>query len=377
MFGRERRAARREDEKARQCERAKKARRSLTQPAPMARLPGPGLFLLAALAGIALSAATTTTDEDVNHPPSPHGARPATRAAAALAGRPSLPPSELAAHAPWILPPRLVASPLTQAELTRLLFLFGVPPGSDVNASVLTSMASDRPRTFMALADASKNGTGVVNREHEYPEWAARGDAGFNLSAYGGVPPSVDRVFAAGDWLGDERHGVNVSAATRLGLGEPGAELMLALDSNGDRKLNNTELSQRAPADVPLSPSFRHHVYAYTAENGEALAGAALRAFDGNHDWSLDASEAENYALALRRVRMGNATATRDARRLAAALVDGGDAGTLTSNAVSEYTRRAATTGAMAIVPPGQDAGVWFRNVTGGRDRVSVAEFVG
>lgn len=341
----------------------------------MARLPA--CWPLLAFAALAVVAATTTTDEDVDHPPPPHAAHPATCAAAALTGRASLPPSELAAQAPTILPPHLVASALTQAELTRLLFMFGVAPGSDVNASVLTSMASDRPRAFMALADASKNGTGVVNREHEYPEWAARGDVWFNLSDYGDIPASVDRVFARGDWLADERHGLNVSAATRLGLGDPGVELMLALDENNDGKLNRSELAQRAPADVPLSPSFHHPVYSYTPENGDALAGAALRAFDKNHDGALDASETEDYALALRRVRTGNATATRDARRLAAALVDGGGGGTLTSNAVSEYTRRAATTGATAIVPPGQDSAAWFRNVTGGRDRVTVAEFVG
>jgi hypothetical protein len=302
---------------------------------------------------------------------------PAARVTRVLANRTALPPADLATAAPSLLPPRLIDRALTPDEVRRLLFLYSVPgPDHDVNVTTLTAMAGDRAKSFMALADVSKNGTGVVNREHEYPAWAARDDPAFNLTRYGDTPPpSVDRVFAAADWLGDDRHGVNVTAARRLGLGDPGPELVLALDADGDGRLNATELSARMPADTPARAG--HPVYGYTPANGAALAAAALHAFDVDGDGVLNAEEAARYADAVNKVRGGGAaTTTPDARRLAAALAVGGR-DVLTDADVAAYTRTARASEAMGVVPAGvADAGGWFRGVTGGRGRVSVADFV-
>ena len=300
---------------------------------------------------------------------------PTPRVTRALANRTALPASDLSTAAPSLLPPRLVDRPLTLDEARRLLFLYNVSRGQDVDVTTLTSMAGDRAKSFMALADVSKNGTGVVNREHEYPAWAARDDPAFNLTRYGETPPpSIDRVFVAADWLGDERHGINQTAARKLGLGDPGPELMLALDADADGRLNATELSARMPADTPAGAG--HPVYGYTPANGATLAAAALHAFDVNRDGVLDAGEAARYAEAVNKVRGGGATTTPDARRLVAALVVGAkDA--LTDADVAAYTRSARAAEAMGVVPAGvTDAAGWFRGVTGGRGRVSVADFV-
>jgi hypothetical protein len=318
----------------------------------------PGLLLLA----LALAAAA----DDAS--------LPADRVRAVLAGRADLPVADLPAVAPALLPPGLLTTrPATQAEVGRLAQVFGFQGQSSLNATTLAALATDRPLAFMALADVSKNGTGVVNREHEYPAWAARDDTWFDPRAYGDQPPpSIDRVFAAADWTADERRGINRSAAARLGLGEPAVELRLALDENGDGRLDERELAARAPADAPYDGSPPHFIYRYTPANGQALARAALAAFDADRDGSLAARELASYATALAWLRARNSTATPDSRRLVAALV-GGDR--LTTETVAAYSRRAAATGAFAIAPPGEDARVWFRKVSKGGE-AGAADFV-
>lgn len=323
-------------------------------------------MLLLLLLSLAVSAAAAT-DAD---------AAASGRAAALLAGRPDLPVASLAAAAPSLLPPGLLTTrPATDAEVGRLAQMFGFQGQKVVGPDTLAALAADRALAFMALADASKNGTGVVNREHEYPAWAARDDAWFDAAAYGDQPPaSVDRVFAAADWEADERRGINRSAAARLGLGEPGAELALALDADGDGRLDASELAARMPADTPAGGSPSHPVYRYTPANGAALARAALAAFDADGDRALSSTEVAPYAASLAWLRAGNSTATPGSRRLVAALVGGGNA--LTVDRVAAYSRRAAETGAFAVAPPGADPGAWFREAVGGGDKVGVAAFV-
>lgn len=275
-------------------------------------------------------------------------------------------------------------------------------------------MRVDRAKDWMALADISKNGTGVVNKEHEYPLWAARGDPAFSLDAYGTPPPSVDRLFDLADWLGDPRHGINETAAQRLGLGDIGREFLLAMDATGDGVLDATELTARAPADMQASKAALalspRPAYIYTPANAAALASAGLRAFgtpSGNNT-ALDGDGAARYAVAVAYLRGGNATATADARRLVAALVqdfkngasgrtrnvdwqsktlaaaanaidtraDWRD-GALTDRDVAAYERAARASGAMAVAPagPGNPAN-WFIKATGGKHSVPVVEFV-
>ena len=358
------------------------------------------------------------------------------RVDAALAGRDHLSPAELASAARSILPPGMIAKPLKDDEVYRILRNFVAvenrnnaslpqkPSPAEVSSalasaaagrwltrSALLSLARNASGAFMALADSSQGG--VVNKEHEYNAWSARDDPFFEIEAWSGgnsssplVPRSIDRAFDKADWTGDQRRGINASAAERLRFGDRASELFLAMDQGGEGGaaagdgLRLDELSERMPADTPApppgSPAKRHPVYSYTPANGKKLAQALLRAFDADSDQAISrGAEAAGVVEALAALRAGEGPRSRAGRRLIAALVlgdaysprgGGAAAATISEKEVVAYAARARETGEMAVSPPlsenekGAAAAAavarWFEKANAGRRSSSVDDFV-
>lgn len=369
---------------------------------------------------------------------------PEARVDAALAhakNKTSLTPAEFAKAAPSILPRGTIHRPLKDDEVYRFLRNFVVVPprdngphpplpqkpnatetaaaladatkSSSLTRDVLVSIASNASGAFMAIADSSQGG--VVNKEHEFPAWAARDDPFFDLERWSNVssnsstssnssssssspapiPESIERAFDRADWTSDQRRGINETAAERLKLGDPASELFLTLDADGDGKLNVTELSQRMPGDTLLesidSRGQHHPIYGYTKRNGELLARALVRAFDVDGDGALSKAkrdeEVSTAVEALAALRATKGAESRPGRRLIASLVLGdsfnSSSAVLTDKEFAAYASRARATGEMAVTPPdvtdGGDAAVssWFEYVTKGKKKsVTVDEFV-